>query len=908
MSPPDLVQQLTAALADRYRVERELGAGGMATVYLAHDLRHGRAVAIKVLRPDLAAVIGADRFLREIRTIAALQHPHILGLIDSGEVQGTAYFVMPYVDGESLRDRLEREKQLPVPDAVRIAGEIASALDYAHRRGVVHRDIKPENILLHDGRAVVADFGIALAVTSAGTGTRMTETGMSLGTPHYMSPEQAMGEREITGRSDVYALGAVLYEMLIGEPPFTGPTAQAIVARVVTEEPRPLGPRRRSIPPHVEAAVMTALEKVAADRFATAAEFAAALGDPSYRRTGGEAGAANDAAGAATRRRTMPLVLSAGLLAGLLLGAASLALLRPPPAPDPVRRYGVALPDDRIAATAIPSPDASRLLILPLPGEDAEELWIKERSEYDPRPLSGSRGAFNVTWSPDGNSIAWADSLGVRKLSIGGSAPVKIADSASDMPTVAWLDDGSIVYVGDDTRELRRVHSSGGAVTTLRRDSAQLLWPTAIPGTRALLFTRCPDGCFVGQQQLWALDLETGRARQIVEANRGWYVADDILVFVRRDGSVFAAPFDRDRLDTTGAAVTLPERVLTVNGMYPVMNVSPSGTLATRRGGVLDVGGEYEMVWVDRRGVATPVDSGWSFRLTGAGSNYGWALSPDGRRLAVGVETEEGDDIWVKQLPDGPFSRVSFDSAADYRPRWMPDGRLMFASERFEDPSEAAGGGLYSRRADGTGGTSLLVRDTVGVFEGQLSPDGRWLVYRRGGFVARTGGRDIMAIRPGIDSTARPLIATRYDEQAIAISPNGRWIAYESNETGRKEIFLRPFPATDDGKWQVSSGGGVAPLWSRDGRELFYVNPAREMVAIAVESAGEPRLGSPQALFHLDDRLLMSPAEFYTPHDIAPDGRFIMARQLQPPQDAVAQAPLIVTENWIAEVRSRLQR
>ena len=226
------LERLTAALADRYRVERELGAGGMATVYLAEDLKHHRRVAIKVLRPELAAVIGAERFLREIETIAGLQHSHILGLIDSGEVSGTAYYVMPFVEGESLRDRLVREKQLPIGDAVRIATEVASALDYAHRRGVIHRDVKPENILLHDGAALVTDFGIALAASKAG-GERMTETGMSLGTPQYMSPEQAMGEREITPSSDVYALGATTYEMLAGSPPFTGPTAQSIVAQII---------------------------------------------------------------------------------------------------------------------------------------------------------------------------------------------------------------------------------------------------------------------------------------------------------------------------------------------------------------------------------------------------------------------------------------------------------------------------------------------------------------------------------------------------------------------------------------------------------------------------------------------------------------------------------------------------
>jgi serine/threonine protein kinase len=277
--------RLQSALADRYRLERELGAGGMATVYLAADLKHDRKVAIKVLRPELAAVIGAERFLSEIKTTANLQHPHILPLFDSGESDGFLYYVMPFIEGETLRDRLTRDKQLTIADAVRIATEVADALEYAHKRGIVHRDIKPENVLLHDGRALVADFGIALAASKAGE-SRMTQTGMSLGTPAYMSPEQAMGEREITGRSDIYALGCMLYEMLSGDPPFTGSTAQAIVARVMTERPRGLVQQRHTIPPHVEAATLTAMEKLPADRFESAGAFAAALRDAGFALTG----------------------------------------------------------------------------------------------------------------------------------------------------------------------------------------------------------------------------------------------------------------------------------------------------------------------------------------------------------------------------------------------------------------------------------------------------------------------------------------------------------------------------------------------------------------------------------------------------------------------------------------------
>ncbi|HSM04152.1 MAG TPA: serine/threonine-protein kinase, partial [Longimicrobiales bacterium] len=287
-SSSERAERLARALEGRYRVVRELGEGGMATVYLAEDLKHDRRVAVKVLRPELSAVIGADRFLAEIRTTANLQHPHILPLFDSGQVDGLLWYVMPYVDGESLRDRLDRERQLPVNEAVRLATGVGAALDYAHRQGVIHRDIKPANILLHDGEPLVADFGIALALSAAGGSGRMTETGLSLGTPHYMSPEQASGDGTVDPRSDVYALGCVLYEMLAGDPPFPGSSPQAVLAKVLTGEPERVSGPRPTVPPHVDAVVARALERIPADRFASVAEMQAALQDGSFRhRVGG---------------------------------------------------------------------------------------------------------------------------------------------------------------------------------------------------------------------------------------------------------------------------------------------------------------------------------------------------------------------------------------------------------------------------------------------------------------------------------------------------------------------------------------------------------------------------------------------------------------------------------------------
>ena len=275
----DPLDRITTALADRYAIEHELGAGGMATVYLAQDLKHDRKVAVKVLRPELAAVVGAERFLHEIKLTANLQHPHILALHDSGEADGLVFYVMPFVEGESLRDKLNHEKQLSIEDTIEITKGVASALDYAHRHEIIHRDIKPENILLQDGQPVVADFGIALAVSTA-SGTRLTETGLSLGTPHYMSPEQAMGDRELDARSDVYSLACVTYEMLVGEPPHTGPTAQAIVAKLITEKAQHISLHRDTVPAHVDAAVQRALAKLPADRYDSAAHFAEAVSTP----------------------------------------------------------------------------------------------------------------------------------------------------------------------------------------------------------------------------------------------------------------------------------------------------------------------------------------------------------------------------------------------------------------------------------------------------------------------------------------------------------------------------------------------------------------------------------------------------------------------------------------------------
>src|SRR5574338_388125 len=440
----ELTEHLSTALADRYRIERRLGEGGMATVYLAEDLKHDRKVALKVLKPELAAVLGADRFVVEIKTTAALQHPHILPLFDSGSADGFHYYVMPYVEGETLRDKLNRETQLSVDEAVRITREVADALDYAPRRGLIHRDIKPENILLHDGRPMVADFGIALAV-SAAAGGRMTETGLSLGTPHYMSPEQATADKHITSRSDIYSLGSVLYEALTGEPPHTGSSAQMIIMKIVTDVARPVRELRKAVPPHVAAALATALEKLPADRFDTAKAFAEALHNPAFASPVTTATTIG-ARALTSRRMAVPALIAISLLAVAL---AAWSWLRPGRPATSVARYPTALGAAgaldglTLAVEAALSPDGASLVFRsPLTGPG--QLYIKRRDEVVARPLTGTEGGSGPFFSPDGAWIGFVANGQLRRIPSAGGASLKLTDSVdATYNRGAWLEDRS---------------------------------------------------------------------------------------------------------------------------------------------------------------------------------------------------------------------------------------------------------------------------------------------------------------------------------------------------------------------------------------------------------------------------------------------------------------------------------
>ncbi len=890
----DAFAGLSSALEARYALLGEIGHGGMAVVLLAEDLKHHRRVALKVLRPELAAILGGDRFLKEIEVTANLQHPNILPLYDSGQAGGFLYYVMPLVEGESLRARLDREHQLPVDEVVEVVRCVAAALDHAHHHDILHRDIKPSNILLVEGQALVADFGVALAMRRAGGVERLTKTGLSVGTPHYMSPEQAAGDQEMDARSDVYSLGATTYEMLVGEPPHAARTPQAVIARILSETPAPIRRTRDLVPENVEAAVAKALARSPADRFGSAGEFAAALTNPAFRLPTATA-ASVQAGGVKAWNRVGPATAVVAVVATLV---AAWSLLRPGPSALPVARFGLAFPEGQEPIdqrrTSFDVARGAGVIVYVGPGEGGTALWVKHRNRLNASMLPGTEGASLPSISPDGREVAFLVGTQLRKLSIAGGGAATVAEPMGPA-SIAWGGDGTLLYSDANAYHLQRIPAGGGVPEDVWPDCPEGTiagYPVALPDPEALIFTLGPVGW--SATDLWVLDLRSGEARLLVpEALRAWYLDSGHLVFVRRDGTVFSAPFDLRSLELKAPAVLLLEGVK-VEGIYPDLALATDGTLLMLPG--TSDPPDREMVWVSRGGDVDAVDTTWRYS---SARNSGFALSPDGGRLAIGIHTDEGDDIWIKELDGGPLLRLTTAPAEDEIPGWTPDGQsVYFASAR------AGNAQLYVQRADGAGSPLLLVSHPRNIEEADMSGDGKWVAIRVGGSTGQRGGRDVYGYRLDADTGRIPLLTSDYDEVSPHISPDGRWLAYASDESGALEVYVRPFPDVESGRWVVSRGGGSAPLWAHSGRELFYVSAGRTMVAAGVEARDRFRVTVRDVLFAVPDDIVLG--ERTTVYDVTPDDRrFIMMRQVHVPR--VRAIPILV-ENWGQEVEEALAR
>jgi len=865
----DVLSRLISSLADRYRVTREIGAGGMATVYLAHDLRHERDVAIKVLHPDLAAALGAERFLAEIKTTAKLQHPHILPLLDSGEADGLLFYVMPYVAGESLRTRLERETQLAVDDAVRIGREVASALESAHRQGVIHRDIKPENILLHEDQALVADFGIALAVSAAG-GPRMTQTGLSLGTPAYMAPEQAMGERVIDGRADIYALGAVLYEMLVGEAPFTGPTVQAIVARVMTEQPRALSGQRRSIPAHVNAAVLKALEKLPADRFHSAAEFSSALVTRNI--AAAEQPGERVSQSKAQRLLRRPALAWGVAAVAALVAIAGVMLALNANDRQPVANLSVELPpgmrieaaeqtvlqlndDASILAIEVVSGGISRLALRRL---DTDSVVFVQGSDY----VSGQ-----AAFSPDGRYIAFDADRMLRKAPVNGGPSTVLAPAGWGQ--IAWAGNDEIVYTRNYDSGLHRISAEGRDSVTLttpdrKRGELGHWWPQVLPDGKHVLFTNyfSPSD----KSRIEVLSLRTGERSTVLEgAYHGQYTSGQ-LVFVRA-GAVMSVPFDAGSRRAKGSPVPVDLDIFTdpVNA-WAGFSVSGGGDLAYLRGGSRLV----ELVWRNQRGDEEPA-------IDSAGRYTSAVPSPDGRSIAV----TRDEDIWTFDRDRRIFTRLTRTAHGEGSPAWTADSKEVIY---FRDNPQFD---LFSRVADASQPEKLVLTSPVDKEATSVSPAGGLVLYDNSG----EGGGDvwIAPLTPQSGTPPQSVAGGPGFQGGGQFSPDGKWIAYYSNESGRYEVYLTPYPAgRSQGRTQISVDGGTSPQWSPDGRTLYYGSSGR-ILRVAVD-AGAGIIGRPETL---------PPIDRMRGWAIAPDGRFLIGKTPANNSDA----SLKVVLNWASTLR-----
>ncbi|MDX1393824.1 MAG: protein kinase [Gemmatimonadota bacterium] len=879
MSEYSLAEQLRTDLEGRYEIERELGSGGMATVYLAHDLRHDRQVALKVMHPGLAAMVGPDRFLNEIKVTGNLQHPNILALYDSGEAAGTVFYVMPYIAGESLRQVLDRERQLSVDDTVELVKGIASALDFAHEQGVIHRDIKPENILLQGGKPIVADFGIALAVTSLGG--RMTETGLSLGTAQYMSPEQASGDRDLDRRTDVYSLAATAYEMLVGRAPFEGASAHSVVVKILSDDPVPVSDERSSVPDNVDAAIMMGLSKLPADRFATVGAFANALTNPSFTTSIITGGRRHRARPTWKDRWAVPLAA----LAVVLAAVAVWALTREGAADRSTLRYRLLLPseqslDVRYGSRVALSPDGGRL-VFQGPGAAGVQLWLRPRNSLDAAPLAGTDGAVTPFFSPAGDEVGFLN-VGRGSLStiaLAGGATSLLLEGGVSPAGASWGENG-IVYV-DAEKGLSLVSPEDGTVTRLldRDGVADPRWPQVLPGGR-VLFTAAQASGFA-DYDIAILEPDAEEHRVLVRGVVGIVVEPGYLLYATASGELLAAPFDigRGRLEPDREVTTIATGLDLQFGAVDLA-ASRSGTLIFATAGADER--RSDLVWVDRDGAARPLDDAWS------GDFRNLAISADGLRIAVGESTAgQRSDIWVKEVGRGQPTRVTFQGLANFRPEWMPDGRsVSYISSRD------AGRRLYALPVDGSGGGPAPTGPGgTNINQAVWSSDGAWLVYRTG----VTDSLDIYAIPAGGGDAVPVAADPAFDEHSPRLSPDGRWVTYVSNETGEWEVYVRPFPDPSRGFWLVSQGGGTEPRWSRDGSEIFYKSGGR-LVAAGVETEGVFQIISRDALFSVAD---YNNWAFHARYDVAPDGRFLMIRS------PAGTETFVVVENWLADLENR---
>jgi Tol biopolymer transport system component len=889
-----------------YEVVAQIGVGGMGEVYQARDTKLGRSVAIKVLPANFVNdPERLSRFQREARMLAALNHPNIATIYGLEQFDGVHCLLMELVPGETLRERIARERPVPVEEALGICRQIAEALEAAHEKSIIHRDLKPANVkVTPEGKVKVLDFGLAKAFAgdaanddpsnSPTLSMAATTHGVILGTAAYMSPEQARG-KAVDKRTDIWAFGCVLYELLTGKQAFQGEDITDILAAVVRAEPDwqalPV-----AIPAKIRDLLRRCLQKDKTLRLRDAGdariEIQEALTAPAT---------AEPVAAQRKNRERVAWAAAAGALALTTIALSVVLVLRAPKPPQPMRLSAEIGADASLfianGPSAILSPDGTRLALVASSADQKNRLYVRSLDQLQAAALSGTEGAAGPFFSPDGQWIGFFADGKLKKISVQGGAAVTLCD-APDARGGSWGDDGTIVFAPDNRVALSKVSSAGGTpqpLTTLDKQAGEVTqrWPQVLPGSKAVLFTSSTHGNDYEDADIFVYSIASGQRKTVQRGGfHARYVPSGHVVYMH-EGTLFAVPFDLKQLEVTGQPAPILEGVVTTPSGGAQFSVSETGNLVyvAGRGG----GQNVSIYWMDREGKFQPLRE-----TPGGYSNP--AFSPDGKRLALDINDGKRRDIWVYEWERDALTRLTFTGEVNGYPAWTPDGQRIVYS------SQEKGGALnlWWIRADGGGNAQRLAESKTFQAAGSWRPDGKVLAFRQqnpgtnyGIMTLPIEGDEKSGWKPG---EPKPFVNSAFNEREPAFSPDGRWLAYASNESGSYEVYVRPFPGPG-GKWQISTGGGLYPKWSRNGKELFYRTSDSKIMAVTYTASGDS--------FHADKPQLWSPGQFterglgFSNFDLHPDGKRFAVLKASGTEQTAAVSKVSFIFNFFDELRRK---
>jgi len=880
-----------------YEILSPLGAGGMGEVYRARDTRLERAVAIKVLPRHLSPSADLrERFEREAKTISRISHPHICALYDVNREGETEYLVMELLEGETLSARLER-RALPLEQVLRYAVEIADALDFAHRQGIVHRDLKPANVMMTKFGAKLLDFGLAKvfkpggpveSVTSVPTAVNVTREGTFLGTWPYMAPEQLEG-REVDARTDIFAFGAVLYEMATGRTAFSGTTQASLVGAILHTEPPPISMVQPMTPPALDRVVKTCLSKDANDRFQTAHDLRLQL--QWIAEGGSQAGVP---ASVVARRRSRERLAWAAAAAATL-AALAVALLVPARPREALHRVQSSiLPPEKSAfvfdgGPMALSPDGRRLAFLAPTAEGKNLLWVRPLNGMAAQPLADTDGAGYPFWSPDSRFLGFFAGGKLKKIDASGEPPQVLCDAQSGRGGT-WNREGVILFSPSLRDALQRVSSAGGSpapATELDASKQEYShrFPFFLPDGRHFLYlAQAMRAGQIGGEEVCIGSLESKERRSLFRANSNPVFAPAAPgaasghILFSRERTLLAQPFDARRLRLSGEAFAVGEQVqYFANFGFGVFTASDNGILAYQASGA---GSMTQVVWLDR--------SGKQLDVLGPPADYlRPRLSRDGRRVAIDVgDPQTGRfDIWIYDLARRVSTRFTFEADSVFPIWWPDDSRIVFQSNRKGQSA------LYQKVSSGTGNEEFLVQEGGLKVPTDLSSDGRFLAYHVIDNKTKTWDLGLCSVA---EKKTSVFLSTPAAEVNGRFSPDGRWIAYQSDESGTVEVYVQPFPG-HGGKWQISKAGGTQPVWNRNGKEIFYVSADNKLMAVDVKADSGFEAGPPRALFEVHLKSVNG-----WKYDISPDGQRFLANVVI---GEVRSNPITLVLNWAAETK-----